>query len=224
MIATWYVEAGKYDVMPIDGSGLARMVVEKPLIAAPRDSYTLLPRARSRSRSSPGPGCSTGRTASPPSVEIPEGGAEGVLLCQGTAAGGYSLFVKDGKLHYVHNYVGRELLGVESDDVVPAGKHELRFEFEPTGEPDLAHGKGAPGRLQLYVDGALVGNAEAPVTTPFVFNPGALTCGANPGSPVTPDYPSPFKFTGTLHEVTVDVSGELIHDPEAELRAHMARQ
>ncbi len=57
-----------------------------------------------------------------------------------------------------------------------------------------------------------------------MFNPGALTCGANPGSPVTPDYSSPFKFTGTFKEVTVDVSGELIHDPEAELRAHMARQ
>ena len=42
MIGTWYVEAGKYNVMPIDGSGLARMIGEKPLIALPRDSYTLL--------------------------------------------------------------------------------------------------------------------------------------------------------------------------------------
>ena len=74
------------------------------------------------------------------------------------------------------------------------------------------------------MDGSLVGNGEAPVTTPFVFNPGALTCGANPGSPVTDDYTSPFKFTGTLHTFTVDVSGELIPDPESELRAHMARQ
>jgi hypothetical protein len=57
-----------------------------------------------------------------------------------------------------------------------------------------------------------------------MFNPGALTCGANPGSPVTPDYIGPFTFTGTLHSVTLDVSGELIHDPEAELRAHLARQ
>jgi len=77
---------------------------------------------------------------------------------------------------------------------------------------------------QLYVDGNLVGNAAAAVTTPFMFNPGALTCGANPGSPVTPDYEGPFTFTGTLHSVTLDVSGELIHDPEAELRAHLARQ
>ena len=65
---------------------------------------------------------------------------------------------------------------------------------------------------------------DADVTTPFVFNPGALTCGANPGSPVTPDYVGPYTFTGTLHSVTLDVSGELIHDPEAELRVHLARQ
>jgi arylsulfatase len=223
MIATWYVEAGKYGVMPVDGSGLARMIADKPLVAVPRDSYTYLPGTQSV------PFFAAPRVLNRPHsitahVEIPAGGAEGVLLCQGTAAGGYSLFVKDGKLRYVHNYVGRAVYGVESGQALPAGKHELRFEFEPTGKPDMAHGKGAPGRLQLYIDGTLAGNTEAPVTTPFMLNPGALTCGANPGSPITDDYPSPFKFTGTIDHVTVDVSGELIHDPEAELRMHMARQ
>ena len=62
------------------------------------------------------------------------------------------------------------------------------------------------------------------MTMPFMLNPGVISCGANPGSPVTPDYPSPSKFTGTLHQVTIDVSGDLILDAEAELRAHMARQ
>ena len=79
------------------------------------------------------------------SVELPDEGAEGVLLCQGTAAGGYSLFIKDQRLHYVHNYVGRSLHEVSSPEPVPSGAHELRFEFEPTGEPDLANGRGAPG-------------------------------------------------------------------------------
>ena len=223
MIATWYVEAGKYEVMPVDGSGLARMMVEKPLIALPRDSYTYLPNTQSV------PNFAAPKVLNRPhsitaEVEIPAEGAEGVLLSQGTAAGGYSFYVKGGKLRYVHNYVGRQLLEVESEDILPAGKHELRFEFEPTGEPDLSKGAGAPGRLQLYVDGTLVGNADAPITTPFMFNPGALTCGANPGSPVTPDYEGPFTFTGTLHSVTLDVSGELIQDPEAELRMHLARQ
>jgi len=223
MIATWYVEAGKYDVMPIDGSGLLRMMAEKPLIALPRDSYVYRPHTQSV------PNFAAPRVLNRPhsitaDVEIPEQGAEGVLLSQGTSAGGYSLYVKDGKLRYVHNYVGRQLLEVASEDALPPGKHELRFEFEPTGEPDLSQGKGAPGRLQLYGDGTLVGNAEAPITTPFMFNPGALTCGANPGSPVTPDYEGPFEFTGKLHTVTLDVGGDLIDDPEAELRYHLARQ
>jgi arylsulfatase A-like enzyme len=223
MIATWYVEAGKYDVMPIDGSGLARMVAEKPLVAPPRERYTY--RANTQSV----PFFAAPRLLNRPhsitaEVEIPAAGAEGVLLSQGTAAGGYSLYVKGGKLRYVHNYVGRAWYAVESDDGLAPGTHRLRFEFEPTGEPDLQQGKGAPGRLQLYIDDNLVGNGEAPVTVPFALNPGVLTCGANPGSPVTPDYSSPFKFTGTLHTVTIDVSGELIHDPEAELRVHMARQ
>ena len=47
MIATWYVEAGKYDVLPVDGSGLARMVGEKPLVAAPRDRYVYYPNTQS---------------------------------------------------------------------------------------------------------------------------------------------------------------------------------
>jgi arylsulfatase A-like enzyme len=223
LIGTWYVEAGKYDVLPIDGSGLARMVAEKPLVAPPRDRYTY----RSGTQSIPffaGPRVLNRPHSITAKVEIPAGGAEGVLLCQGTAAGGYSLYLQDGHLHYVHNYVGRDLYAVHSEDPVPTGEHELRFEFEPTGQPDLPHGKGAPGRLQLYVDGDLVGTADAPTTMPFVINPGPLTCGSNPGSPVTGDYPSPFRFTGTIHDVTIDVSGELIRDDEAELRMHLARQ
>jgi hypothetical protein len=189
----------------------------------PRDTYTYAPNTQSV------PNFAAPKVLNRPhsitaDVEIPDEGAEGVLLSQGTAAGGYSFYVKDGKLRYVHNYVGRKLLEVESDEAVPAGEHQLRFEFEPTGPPDLQHGKGAAGRMQLYIDGHLVGNADADFTTPFMFNPGALTCGANPGSPVTPDYEGPFTFTGTLHSVTLDVSGELIQDHEAELRAHLARQ
>ena len=107
---------------------------------------------------------------------------------------------------------------------VPEGRHQLRFEFEVTGQPDIPHGKGTPGRGQLYIDGKLVGDAEIPVTVPLIFNPGGLTCGANPGLPVTPEYSSPFKFTGKIYGVTVDVSGDLIKDSEAEMRLVMARQ
>jgi arylsulfatase len=223
LIGTWYVEAGRYGVLPVDGSGLARMAAEKPLVAPPRDHYTYLPNTQSIPFFA-GPRVLNRPHSITARVEIPPDGAEGVLLCQGTAAGGYSLFVKDGRLHYVHNYVGRSLHRVSTAEPVPTGAHDLRFEFEPTGPPDLANGRGAPGRLQLYVDGRLVAQEHAPVTTPFVFNPGALSCGHNPGSPVTPDYTSPVRFTGTLHVVVVDVSGDLITDDESEIRLAMARQ
>ena len=223
MIATWYVEAGKYKVLPIDGSALQRMASERPQLAAARTSYTYFPDTQTV------PPFASVRVLNRPhsitaDIEIPTGGAEGVLFCQGTGSGGYAFYVKDGKLKYVHNWVSRALYYVVSVEVVPEGRHQLRFEFEVTGKPDMAKGKGTPGRGQLYIDGKLVGDAEIPVTTPINIFPGGVTCGANPGLPVAPEYPSPFKFTGKIYSVTVDVSGELIKDTEAELRMVMARQ
>jgi arylsulfatase len=109
-------------------------------------------------------------------------------------------------------------------ELVPEGHHQLRFEFEVTGHPDIAKGKGTPGRAQLYIDGKLVGNAEVPVTIPLAIGLSGVRCGSAPGAPVTPDYEPPFEFTGKIHSVTVDVSGELIQDAEAEMRAILARQ
>src|SRR5947209_833869 len=223
MIATWYVEAGKYKVLPIDGSAVQRLIQERPQLTVDRLSYTYFPDTQTV------PWYASVHVLNRPhsitaDVEIPRGGAEGVLLCQGTGVGGYAFYVKDGKLKYAHNYVSRAIYQVESVEPVPEGRHQLRFEFEPTGKPDIPHGKGAPGRGLLYIDSKLVGATELPVTTPVIFNPGGLTCGANPGLPVTPEYPSPFKFTGKIYGVTVDVSGDLIRDTEAELSAVMARQ
>ena len=223
MVATWYAEAGKYDVLPVDGSGIARVLVEKPLLAPPRDSYVFFPETQSVPFFA-GPRVLNRPHSITAEVEVPDDGVEGVLFAQGSSAGGYSFFVKDGFMHYAHNYLGKAIYRVMADTPVPSGTHALRFEFEPTGDMDFLQGKGAPGRMQLYIDGALVGNAEAPTTVPLAINPGLLTCGANPGSPVVEDYEGPFRFTGTIHRVIVDLSGELITNPEAELRLHMARQ
>jgi hypothetical protein len=103
--------------------------------------------------------------------------------------------------------------------------HELRFEFEPTGAPDIRKGKGSPGRAQLYIDKKLVGQVEMAVTTPLAFGlVGALAVGADVGSPVTSDYKAPFPFTGKLYTVKVDVSGELIKDDEMTMKRIMVRQ
>jgi len=71
----------------------------------------------------------------------------------------------------------------------------------------------------------LVGQVEMPVTNPIMLGlASGVAVGADPGSPVTDKYAAPFPFSGVLHTVTMDVSGELIQDTEAEMRGIMARQ
>jgi hypothetical protein len=199
------------------------MMTERPQIAEPRDHYTYRPGTQAVPYFV-GPKVLNRPHSITAHAEIPPEGAEGVLLCQGSAVGGWTFYMLGDRLHYVHNYVRRAIYRVSSPDAVPKGSHELRFEFEPTGPPDVPNGKGAPGRTQLYIDGMIVAETDMPVTIPVVVNPGSLNCGANPGSPVSPDYKAPFRFTGKLHSVTVDLSGELIEDSAAEMRVAMARQ
>jgi hypothetical protein len=159
----------------------------------------------------------------------PEGGAEGLLLSQGGDAGGYTLYMKDGRLRFLYNYVGldrrgpRPLRSVGRERRADGGRHVLRYEFEPTGAPDIQNGKGTPGRGELYIDGKLVGASDFPHTTPLFFELEGLSCGFDFGAPAA-EYDPPFPFTGTIRQVSVDLAGELISDDEAELRLLMARQ
>ena len=224
MIAQWYVEAGKYNVLPVDGRGQQRLVEPRPQIAPPRDSYTYYPGTQEVPVNAAAPIINRPHSITA-AVEIPAGGAEGVLVSQGGIDGGYSFFVKGGKLRYTYSYVARTYYHVESNRPVPEGRHQLRYEFEVTGEPDILNGRGAAGRGQLYIDGDLVGQVEMPVTNPIVLGlASGVAVGADAGAPVTDEYEPPFEFTGTLHKVVIDVSGELIRDTEAEMRAIMARQ
>ncbi len=157
-------------------------------------------------------------------VDIPAGGAEGVLMAQGGVAGGYVFYVKDNKLHYIHNYLGLEEFKVTSTAEVPEGECTLRYEFEPTGPPNPREGKGAPGRGQLYINGELVGNTEFPTTVPLTFGIEGLSCGYDFGEAVTHEYHAPFTFTGLIKKVVTDVSGDLIEDDEATARKLMAQQ
>jgi arylsulfatase len=223
MIAQWYVEAGKYNVMPVDGRGVQRLAEERPQIAVDRQNYVYYPGTQTI------PSNSAADIRNRPhsftaDVDFKKGD-EGVLISHGGNDGGYTLYIKGDKLHYEYNYVGRHYYHVESDKEVPEGRHKLRFEFEVTGPPDIAVGKGAPGLGQLYFDGKLVGSGEIPVTIPLALGlTGGIVIGGDPGAPVSRDYEPPFRYTGTLFNVTVDVSGDLIEDDELTLRRHLARQ
>ena len=139
MISTWYVEAGKYGVLPIDGSGLARMVAEKPLVAPPRDHYIVPTRTPSRCRSSPDPASSTVRTASPLLLSSPRKALRACCSARALPQAATRSTCRRQRLHYVHNYVGRSLHHVASPEALTPGAHELRFEFEPTGPARSRH-------------------------------------------------------------------------------------
>ena len=223
MIARWYVEAGKYKVLPLDGTLMQRFITERPRIAKDRDQYVFYPNL------SVVPIGGTPMAFNRPhsitaEVDIPSDGAEGVLLAQGGIAGGFVFYMKDNKLHYLHNYIGLEEFTVSSSVDVPEGETTLRYEFEPTGMPDFENGKGAPGRAQLYIDDELVGNTEFPTTVPITFGIEGLSCGYDFGEAVTHEYETPFTFTGLIKQVTVDLSGDLIEDDEAAVRKLMAQQ
>jgi arylsulfatase A-like enzyme len=228
MIALWYVEAGKYKVLPLDSRGTSRLADERPQLTKDRQIYAYYPRTQVVPENVAVKVLNRAHSLTA-EVEIPKGGAEGVLVCHGSNAGGYSLFVKDNKLHYVHNYVGAQEFHLESDVAVPKGKSKLRYEFEPTGKPDIAKGKGTPGRAQLYINGKLVGQTELPFTVPLLIGLGGGLCvGRNPGSAISHLYKAPFAFTGTIFKATADVSGQTLQDKdeerEAAAKAAMARQ
>jgi len=224
LVRHWWVEAGKYKVLPIDGDVRSRLVVERPQTSRQRSRYVYYPGL------SPIPEAATPKTQSrahsiEADVTIPATGAEGVIIAQGGAAGGFVLYVREGTLRYALNYVARDVFEVATPDPLPKGRHVLRYEFEPTGAPDLTVGKGAAGRFQLYVDGALVATRDVPHTTPLFYELEGLSCGYDSGAPVLAGvYESPYPFTGTIHAVTIDVGGELIDDGEAALRRAMSQQ
>lgn len=224
LIGMWYVEAGKYNVLPIDSRGTLRLAETRPQISGARSSYTYLPGTQVIP-SNTAVNINNRSFSITVDADIPKGGAEGVLYSMGGNDGGLTFYIKDGKLVYTYNYVAAEYFDVESEEKVAEGRHKFRFEFEVTGKPDIAKGKGAPGKARLYIDGNAVGESEFPYTIPISMGLGAGACvGKDPGSPTTPKYKPPFTFTGKIYSVVVDVSGDLIKDKEAETKVAMARQ
>ncbi|MGD6850838.1 MAG: arylsulfatase [Candidatus Bathyarchaeia archaeon] len=223
MIAQWYVEAGKYNVLPIDGRGTQRFADQRPQISSERTSYTyyqdtqpipadVAVKVLNRSH------------AITADVETKDD-TDGLLVSHGASEGGYALYIKDGKLHYAHNYLAKEVYHIVSQKRVSSGRHKLRYLFEVTGKPNIASGKGTPGKGKLFIDNELVGEGDIPVTIPIVIGiSGRFSVGEAPSSPVTPDYHGAFKFKGKIYNITIDVGGEQVEDIEAKMRNILARQ
>lgn len=217
MIERWWIEAGKYNVLPLDDRQQERLAEPKPTVVEDRDHYVYYPG-----------GASIPETVAvnvknrahviTADVVIPDGGVEGVLLAHGSRFGGYSFFVKDRRIHYLYNYIGMEDFLISSGEEVRPGPATLRFEFTKTGEHQ--------GRGALYIDDRKVGEGEIPRTVPIAYSLAGegLCVGRDSGVPVNGQYESPFTFTGTIKRVVVDVSGPPHRDLERETGAALARE
>jgi arylsulfatase A-like enzyme len=225
MIGMWYVEAGKYNVLPIDSRGVVRAADERPQIAAKRKKYFYYGGTQIVPQNAAPYLVNVPHSVSV-HASVPKGGAEGVLYAMGSAEGGFALYVQHGRLIYGYNYVSDQIFKVESNrDQIPEGDHIFSFEFTPTGKPDIPKGKGVPANIKLFLDGEEVGRGDLPVTIPLMLGLSAgVSLASNSGSPIMPDYESPFAFTGMVKKALVDVTGEAIEDMAAKMKMYLARQ
>jgi arylsulfatase len=159
-------------------------------------------------------------------IRVPDDGARGVIVAQGGAFAGWSLYVANGRPKYCYNLFGLRLFYVEGAATIPTGTHQVRMEFAYDGG-GLAKG----GTVSLYVDGEKSGEGRVDATVPLIFS-GDETCdlGSDTASPVTPDYTTESsRFNGTVEWVRIDVD-EAAEDvdhlisPDERLRLAMARQ
>jgi arylsulfatase len=202
----WWEQARRFNVLPLDGRGVIRQAEPRPQMGAPRSRYVYHAGAGEVSSAVAANVLNRSHSITA-DVIVPDGGAEGVLLAQGGRFAGYSFFVKDDRLHYVHNYVGLEQHTVTSWARVPSGTVTLRFEFERTGPPDFAAGRGSPGIGRLYIDGSKVGESAIPVTVPLAFalSGEGLCAGWDSLTPAAYSYDDEFHFSGMIRQVVVEL-------------------
>ena len=135
-------------------------------------------------------------------VELRDEKTNGVIIAQAGRFGGWTLYMKDGRVHHEYNYFGVEKTNIASPSALPAGKHEIRYEFVPD-----ARKPGAGGRCALFVDGKKVAEGHIPKTQPYAFSGDeGADVGLDGETAVSADYKQgDNRFTGRIERVTIDV-------------------
>ncbi|MBB6343516.1 arylsulfatase [Nonomuraea muscovyensis] len=220
------VEAAKYQVFPLDDRGFERAnpeIAGRPDVLAGRTSMTLHAGMRHLQENTV-PNVKNKSHTVTAEIEVPGGGADGVIVAQGGRFGGWSLYLHEGRPVYCYNYFGKQYVYVRAPEVLAPGPHTVRFEFAYDGG-----GMGKGGSGLLAVDGAKVAEARIEATVPFAFSADeTLDVGTDSASPVSADYGSTGNsFTGAIRYVRIDIGDDDHSDLEsAEHRHHriMTRQ
>jgi arylsulfatase len=206
----FWTEANKYQVLPLDSSVASRVVTARPSLAAGRTQFTW---------NCPVTGTPNGDAPSIldssfhfiAEVEVPQGGAEGMIVTQGGRFGGYGFYLLKGKPVFLYNFVDLQRTRWEGPDALSPGRHTLEFDFkyEGLGFATLAFnnasGIGRGGTGVLKVDGKEVARQTIHHTMPLIMQwDENFDIGADTGTPVDDkDYQVPFRFTGKLNKLTL---------------------
>ena len=213
-------EAVKYTVLPLDDRTLERTnaaLVGRPDLMAGRTSLTVYDgmigmtenvfiNLKNRSHTI---------TAD---VETPKGGANGVIIAQAGRFGGWSLYLKDGKPTYTYNLLGLQRYSVTAKQALPAGKASVRLEFAYDGG-----GLGKGGVATILVNGKSVATGRIDRTQCCFYSADeGADVGADEGTPVTEAYKVPFKFTGKIGQVTIELKEMKKADSEEAVQGRKA--
>ncbi|HYJ48469.1 MAG TPA: arylsulfatase [Microbacterium sp.] len=221
----WLIEAVKYNVLPIDDRTADRLnpeIAGRPTLI--HGNSQLLFAGMGRLSENSVVSIKNKSFSVTAEVEVPEKGAEGVIIAQGGRFGGWSLYFVDGKATFVYNVLGIHLFSTVADSVLESGKHQVRIEFAYDGG-GLAKG----GDVTLYYDGNAVGTGRVGATQAMIFSADETTdVGYESGTSVSSDYTAQSsRFTGKIQWVQID-TGDDDHDhlidPDERLRIAMARQ
>jgi arylsulfatase A-like enzyme len=227
--ALFIEEAKKYQVFPMDASVAARIVAPRPNITAGRTEFvytrpmTGLPQGDS-------PNILNASYTITAEIEVPEGGAEGMILTSGGRFGGYGFYLKGGKPVFLWNLVDLKRISWEGTEALTPGKHVLEFDFtyDGKGAGTLAFndfsGVGKGGTGVLKVDGQQVATQQMEQTLPMILQwDEAFDIGSDTLTGVNDaDYTPPFALTAKLDKLTIKVNRpQLSADDIAKLEAAM---
>jgi arylsulfatase A-like enzyme len=221
----WLIEATKYNVLPIDDRAGERL--NSDLAGRPRlvtgDTQLFYPGMTGLSENSV-LNIKNKSFSVTAEVVVPTGGANGTLIAQGGAIGGWSLYAKDGAVKFAYNLLGIQTFTAEASEPLPSGGHQVRVEFAYDGG-----GFAKGGDVSLYYDGEKVGDGRVEATQPIIFSADeGLDVGRELGTAVAPECDvRTSAFTGEIKWVELKV-GEDEHshlvDEEEHVKVLVARQ
>jgi arylsulfatase len=223
----WLIEATRYNVLPLDDDTASRLnsdLAGRPVLI--KGNTQLLFAGMGRLSENCVLNLKNKSHSVTAEIDVPETGAEGVIIAQGANIGGWSLYAKDGKLKYCYNLGGVKHFYAEATSPLPAGAHQVRMEFAYDGG-----GMGKGGTVTLYTDGQKVGEGAVEATLAIVFSADdGCDVGRDSGAAVSPDYPAGNNaFNGRVRGVQLAIAEAAQADghvvsPEEALRVAMARQ